>query len=77
MQPGTIALIVTVILVPIYSILIAVFFFKCLRLNPFVEEKKQQPVQQAKKKEESVDPLTKGDKADFAEAQVIKENIKN
>ena len=70
MESGAVALIISLVVTPIYSVLLAVCFYRCLKQNPFLNQQRKKMEEAVAKKPE--DP-NKGDKMDFEEAQAIKE----
>lgn len=71
MEAGPLALIISVVATPIYTIVLALIFYRCLKENPFkpVNQKREEikPKEEVKK-----EPPSKGDQMDFAEAKEIK-----
>ena len=70
MESGLIALIISLVISPIYFITLAIIFYRCLKENPFMKEnQKREEIKPEPKKKE---PMSKGDQMDFAEAKEIK-----
>lgn len=70
MEAGLLALIISLVVTPIYTIVLAVVFYRCLKQNPF--KKVNQKREEIKPEKVEKEPQSKGDKMDFAEAKEIK-----
>ena len=75
MEAGLLALIISLVVTPLYTIILAIIFYRCLKENPFRKDNmKREEIKPEKKEEkkEKKEPLSKGDQMDFAEAKEIK-----